>query len=82
MTTEKEEVTPWFPIETAPQGKKILLWWRTARNPATGGFVSDERGDGWLCDGDMVLPKNQSDCTHWMPLPTPPATPANAKGSK
>jgi hypothetical protein len=75
LTAELEEARKdaWQPIETAPQSRPILLWWRTARTPMTGRFVSDERGEGWMCDGDRVLPRNQNYCTHWMPLPKSPA---------
>ena len=60
----------WQPIETAPQdGHQILLWWRFRRYPATGSYYVDETGAGWRCDGDQCIPKNQQDCTHWMPLP-------------
>lgn len=63
---------PWHAIETAPLGPAVLLWWRTCPHAMRGRYVSDERGEGWMCDGDQVIPINQSDCTHWMPLPSPP----------
>jgi hypothetical protein len=62
----------WRPISEAPQGPKVLLWWRTGREPVTGRFIDDERGQGWISDGDRVLPKNQHDCTHFQPLPAAP----------
>lgn len=70
----------WQPIETAPKWKPVLLWWRTAPTPVTGRFVSDEHGEGWMCDGDRILPRNQADCTHWMPLPEPPGIGERSKG--
>ena len=64
----------WQPIETAPMlGKPLLLYW-THAGCMRGRFLNDERGNGWMCDGDQVMPINQQDCTHWMPLPKPPAT--------
>lgn len=76
----------WMPIETAPtNGKRILLWWRTCPDASVGYFdIDDQFGErrkgwpcpeyGWRCEGDDVIPKNQKDCTHWMPLPPPPPT--------
>ena len=65
-------MSDWQPIESAPtSGEPILLYWRYA-GWMRGRFVNDERGSGWMNDGDMVLPKNQRDCTQWMPLPPPP----------
>ena len=62
------------PIKTAPMlGKPVLLYWKHA-GWMRGRFVNDERGDGWMTDGDQVMPRNQQDCTHWMPLPPPPPT--------
>lgn len=72
----------WQPIDTAPHdGKVVLLWWRTCKQPTTGYYVSE--GDlpeeyfkftksGWINERDSVVPRNQKDCTHWMPLPAPP----------
>lgn len=61
----------WRPIETAPCYGRVLLWWRHA-GPRIGRLVSDETGDGWRTDGDECVPRNQRDCTHWMPLPEAP----------
>lgn len=75
----------WQPIETAPKnGQRVLLWWRTCKEAVRGRFSFDEEFDdrpetwpspefGWRCDGDQCIPRNQEDCTHWMPLPPPPA---------
>lgn len=77
-------MTDWQPIETAPtSGKRMLLWWRTCKEPHIGAWEVDEQFDdrpkswpspeeGWCCDGDACIPVNQGDCTHWMPLPEPP----------
>lgn len=73
----------WQPIETAPMNRRILLWWRTCREPHIGQWDIDEEYDqrpkswkspeeGWRNCGDQCIPRNQSDCTHWMPLPSPP----------
>lgn len=72
-------VPQWRPIETAPMHKAVLLWWRTCLEPAIGRYVSDERGEGWKCDGDQAIPRNQGDCTHWMPLPAAPGAPQPAE---
>jgi hypothetical protein len=75
----------WQPIETAPKdGTHILLWWRTCPDhPSVGAWDVDEEFEdrpthwpspveGWRCEGDDIIPKNQHDVTHWMPLPAPP----------
>lgn len=28
--------------------------------------------EGWRCVDDEAIPRNQGDCTHWMPLPAAP----------
>ena len=62
----------WMPIETAPtNGRPILLYWKHAGG-MRGRFANDDRGTGWITDGDQVMPVNQSDCTHWMPIPAAP----------
>lgn len=81
MTTEKGEVTPWLPIETAGRvvGRRlgivdgevrIISWGKTSHVPMHGWILVDQGPE----DADLCSP------THWMPLPTPPAT--YAKGSK
>lgn len=50
----------WRPIESAPTGIRVLLWFPALGYPVTGwreayGYISS----GWLA-------------THWMPLPEPP----------
>lgn len=85
--TEKANAAyQWQPIETAPKsGQRILLWWRTCTEPSTGRYEYDDQFDsrpkgwpapeeGWRSCGDQCIASNQSDCTHWMPLPKPPAT--------
>lgn len=73
----------WQPIETAPFHKRILLAW-TGREPVTGQWSEDDHFDcrpkgwvspehGWKGDGDQCIPRNQEDCTHWMPVPANPA---------
>lgn len=57
------------PINTAPFEKPLLLWWKHA-GWMRGRFVVEDSGKaGWRCDGDQVMPRNQADCTHWLPLP-------------
>ena len=76
----------WRSIETAPKsGELILLWWKTCDKPAIGWWEYNEFWDdddvppeqktvpeGWRNEGDQLIPRNQSDCTHWMELPKPP----------
>lgn len=64
----------WQAISSAPvSGKAILLWWKNCGDPSVGRWTHDETGDGWRCDGDQCVPRNQKDCTHWMPLLEPPS---------
>lgn len=76
----------WRTIDSAPKdGRDILLWWRLCKNPSVGRWSIDDAFDqhdeewpcpeeGWRSDGDQCIPRNQSDCTHWMPLPAAPDT--------
>jgi hypothetical protein len=78
----------WLPIDSAPKdGTEILLFWPYVRKASSGKFSGIERGsyqfraddivgltEGFMCDGDLCIPTNQDDCTHWMPLPPPPVT--------
>ncbi len=78
------EPPAWQPIATAPMdGRRILLWWRTCKEPTSGRYEVDDMFDrrsprwvspaeGWRGCGDACIPRNQDDCTHWMPLPQPP----------
>jgi hypothetical protein len=67
----------WQPIATAPRHKPLLLWWMGCRVPAVGWYAVDETREGWRCEGDECIPKNQEACTHWMPLlPGPSQLPA------
>src|ERR1041385_3826735 len=62
----------WRTIETAPKtGEPILLWGQYCQVPAGGRWEQSKRREGWRCDGDQCIPRNQQDCTHWMPLPLP-----------
>ncbi len=75
LPAAEQAANPWRPIESAPEdGTHILLWWRTCLTPVSGRWVDGGEGGhgGWRGDGDMVIPTNQGDCTHWMPLPEPP----------
>lgn len=62
----------WRPIKTAPKADAVLLWWKGCKYPSVGRWVFDGVREGWKCDGDLCVPKNQHHCTHWMPLPDPP----------
>lgn len=75
---EGAAVSEWQPIETAPRKihDRVLLWW-TTRGACSGYFDvdSDRNTSGWRGDQDLVIPRDQHRCTHWMPLPDPPASP-------
>lgn len=70
----------WQPIATASKNETVLLWWRTCSQPSVGRWTYDEEDDreGWRCDGDRCVPKNQHDCLYWHPLPEPPNDRAKA----
>ncbi len=73
-TIPDTESAKWLPIETAPKGVRILLWWKHCTDGrAVGQWSADGDHEGWRCEGDKCLPKNQKDCTHWMPLPKGPS---------
>lgn len=71
--------TTWQPIATAPSSGRIRLWWRGA-GECIGQFTVDEDWtpqsrtprEGFMCEGDQAIPRNQEDCTHWMLLGDPP----------
>lgn len=81
----------WRPIETAPlDGSFVLLhcpggqlesgavtigaYWKAEERHATGRFMKGT-WDGWLgMDADVM--SSWCDPTHWRPLPSPPALPA------
>lgn len=68
---ETSSAMTWQPIQSAPKsGKAILLWWSGCKDPSVGRWEYDGIREGWRCDGDQCVPKNQHDCTHWMPLPS------------
>ena len=73
----RASLSPWREIESAPKdGTPLLLWWRGCYWPGVGRYEvggDNDRDEGWRCDGDECTPKNQQDCTHWMPLPPPPS---------
>jgi hypothetical protein len=73
-----------LPISTAPKtGQSILLWWETCGAWAVGRWVVDEDSsnhEGWRCDDDDCIPRNQGDCTYWQPLPSRPADAREGEG--
>jgi hypothetical protein len=82
--------TGWQPIETAPKDGKILLAWRTCRTASVGCWSYDEAyesrkwghkavKEGWRSEGDQCIPVNQSDCTHWQPVPALPRADGGGK---
>jgi hypothetical protein len=81
MTTERQSMGGWQPIETAPHDRRIILW--TGREIYIGhwgknvetdheAFIIAEWGDG---DQAMV-----GSATHWMEAPKPPATQRTGEG--
>jgi hypothetical protein len=81
----------WRPIETASKKihDRVLLWW-TTRGACSGYFDidGDRNRSGWRGDQDLVIPRDQHRCTHWMPLPSPPQdapappTPSGREGTQ
>jgi len=67
----------WRPINTCNVSGKVLLYWDVPTFNGRGLVVKgywqcDEEGEGWRGDGDQCIPVNQSDCTHWAPVPCGP----------
>jgi hypothetical protein len=66
--------TGWQPIETAPEGVRILVSYlfHGERRPSQVDIKE-------LCRGKIIWPSNFYDATHWQPLPAPPheAVPAD-----
>ena len=69
----------WLPIETAPtDGTDVILWVAPWKTGAEGRYIEDE---GWYlanvhptdAHGEQIYP------THWMPLPSPPASKAEGE---
>jgi len=58
----------WMPIETAPEGKNVLVWYK-------GGVdVAWRYGEVWQIDTKRIEAP-----THWMPLPAAPLKQSTAK---
>ena len=78
-------VSGWLPIASAPQQihHRVLLWW-TTRGACSGYFDVDEDRNttGWRGDQDLVIPRDQHKCTHWMPLPDPPVADPEPENSR
>lgn len=74
-------MSTWQPIATAPMKihERVLLWW-TTRGACSGYFDVDEdrNTSGWRGDQDLVIPRDQKKCTHWMPLPDQPVVGSHA----
>jgi hypothetical protein len=62
---DRDEVTGWRPIETAPKdGTEVLAWEDSAEKL----FYEEDMG-AWV-DHEYI----EYHPTHWMPLPEPPET--------
>ncbi len=63
-------VSAWQPIETAPNGERILLWKANTQEHYVATRVQGGYGLGWLTpDGHEIFK-----ATHWQPLPSPPVS--------
>lgn len=58
----------WQPIETAPSGKEILLYFPAITNSE---HTSNNRPQ-WIVTGYKTTGRRKA--SHWMPLPQPPKT--------
>lgn len=67
-TLSHPDVAGWMPIETAPEGKNVLVWYK-------GGVdVAWRYGEVWQIDTKRIEAP-----THWMPLPDAPLKQSTAK---
>jgi hypothetical protein len=77
----KEKTMEWQPIESVPKdGTKVLLWVvhtnsQYAKDPVSEGWSAACIGQ-WISfnGGGLSWHGHMGKATHWMPLPTPPAT--------
>ena len=75
--SQSKDAGGWQKIESAPRdGTRVLLWWTTCRDVHAGKYTYDEdspyQKEGFRCDGDECIPRNQQDCIKWQPLPAAP----------
>jgi hypothetical protein len=64
-------VSNWQPIETAPRGELIQLYWPDiCDKPLAGFYEATTCGSGWHTAMNAFA--WQTSPTHWMPLPDPP----------
>lgn len=74
-------MTQWKPIETAPEGRTIMVWsdkyiWRGNGGVCVGFIHPGERGKSCNIDGSAgPLMWGDNYPTMWAPYPEPPATP-------
>lgn len=68
-TIEKQPEIAWMPIETAPRDGTLFLSWSEDYGQCVG---SMSHGCFDICGQEDIEYRP----THWMPLPPPPATPA------
>lgn len=65
----------WQPIDTAPEGKRVLLWFPWKDRLAVGEFKLNNYqhpAPDWTSDDGEALTLMFDPPTHWMPLPQPP----------
>jgi len=80
-SASSEQAGQWYSIETAPKdGKNVLIGgscgvyqcaWRESRFAGQG---STPEGKRWYVTGSETHRYEETDSTHWMPLPNPPTT--------
>jgi hypothetical protein len=73
----------WQPIETAPKdGTKVLLYWKPlpyAKRKWGTIRLGRWNGSSWQMEMGGLY---RCDCTHWMPLPLPPADRSDVENTR
>jgi hypothetical protein len=72
VSSNHQNQPPAQTIESAPRDHTpILVFWRGCGWRVSWYDWDDDR-EGFKCEADQCVPKNQYACTHWMPLPSNP----------
>ncbi len=69
----------WLPIESAPKGEHVLLFYPSIMLRGCG--YGEDVTVGWLVDGkwDVFSKYSPIEPTHWMPLPAAPVADTSQK---